>query len=61
MPCRYCLVALIVASLFACANSQNDHEELQTDQELADEEDSHWGIALALLALQVCHTARMQA
>ena len=35
---------------------QQDHEELQSEQEVADEEEAHWGVALALLALQVCPT-----
>lgn len=61
MPCRCCLIALVVASLVACAKTQDNFEGLQTDQELADEEDSHWGVALALLALQVRHTATLQA
>ena len=56
MPCRFCLIAITLATLSACAQPQQDHAELQPDQELADEEDTHWGVALALLALQVCHT-----
>ena len=59
MPCRGCLIALIVVSLGPCAKPQQDHEVLQSDQEVADEEDAHWGVALALLALQVCHTVQV--
>ena len=59
MPCRLCLIAFVVVSLLPCAKPQLGHEELQSDQDLADEEDAHWGVALALLALQVGLTVQV--
>lgn len=54
--CRLTLVVLVLASLAAQVQPQQAQEELQSHQELADEEVSHWGVAIALLALQVGHS-----
>ncbi len=51
--CRLCLSILSLAALAAGTHSQDPGLEVQSSQGLADEEVSHWGAALALLALQV--------
>jgi len=56
VSCRHTLVVLVLASLAAQVQPQQAQEELQSHQELADEEVSHWGVAIALLALQVGHS-----
>lgn len=56
MTCRRCLAATLLAILAACARPQQVQEEVQPDHEMADEEASHWGVAIAMLALQVCRS-----